>query len=97
MDVLDPKQLTRCIDRYPMPRASKGMTVRYQSPPVIAPEIGSLNIEDQIAIGFNLGIQASRSIARRHRTVLISTGTVPNDVIAIGQKNTRGARTVRHR
>jgi hypothetical protein len=30
MDVLDPKQLTRCIDRYPMPRASKGMTARDQ-------------------------------------------------------------------
>ena len=31
MDVLDPKQLTRCIDRrYPMPRASRGMTARDQ-------------------------------------------------------------------
>ena len=30
MDMLDPKQLTRCIDRYPMPRASKGMTARDQ-------------------------------------------------------------------
>lgn len=29
-DVLDPKQFTRCVDRYPMPRASKGMTARDQ-------------------------------------------------------------------
>ena len=30
MDMLDPKQLTRFIDRYPMPGASKGMTARDQ-------------------------------------------------------------------
>ena len=30
MDMLDPKQLTRCIDRYPMPRAIKSMTARDQ-------------------------------------------------------------------
>lgn len=29
-DVLDPKQLTRCVDSYPMPRASKGMPARDQ-------------------------------------------------------------------
>lgn len=30
MDMLDPKQLTRCFDRYPMPRSSKSMTARDQ-------------------------------------------------------------------
>src|SRR5690554_5623225 len=30
MDVLDPKQLTRCVNRFPMPRVSKGMTARDQ-------------------------------------------------------------------
>jgi hypothetical protein len=29
-DVLDPKQLSRCVNSYPMPRASKGMTARDQ-------------------------------------------------------------------
>ncbi|NJO21151.1 MAG: IS4 family transposase [Spirulinaceae cyanobacterium RM2_2_10] len=29
-DVLDPKELTRCLDRYPMPRASRGMPARDQ-------------------------------------------------------------------
>lgn len=29
-DILDPKQLSRCVDRYPMPRASKGMSARDQ-------------------------------------------------------------------
>jgi hypothetical protein len=30
IDVLDPKQFTRCIERYPMPRASRSMTARDQ-------------------------------------------------------------------
>ncbi len=29
-DVLDPKQLTRCVESYPMPRASRGMPARDQ-------------------------------------------------------------------
>jgi len=30
IDILDPKQFTRCITRYPMPRASRSMTARDQ-------------------------------------------------------------------
>jgi hypothetical protein len=30
MDILDPKQLTRCVERYPMPRSSRSMTARDQ-------------------------------------------------------------------
>ena len=30
IDVLDPKQFTRCVARFPMPRASRSMTARDQ-------------------------------------------------------------------
>ena len=30
MDILDPKELTRCVSRYPMPRISRGFSARDQ-------------------------------------------------------------------